>query len=66
MEYPEPSMRIKQNDTGGHIPIERTTQTLEKELNEMEISDLQTPCKPYQNSNGIFHRTRINNYKICM
>lgn len=41
-----------------HKPWEKRT--------EMEISDLQIPCKPYQNSNGIFHRSRINNPKICM
>ena len=26
--------------------------------------DLQIQCKLYQNSSGIFHRTRINNYKM--
>ena len=29
-------------------------------------SNLQIQCKPYQNTNGIFHRTRINNLTICM
>ena len=28
--------------------------------------NLQIQCKPYQNTNGIFHRTRINNLKNCM
>ena len=23
-------------------------------------------CNPYQATNGIFHRTRTNNFKICM
>ena len=23
-------------------------------------------CNPYQNTNGIFHRTRSNNFKFCM
>ena len=29
-------------------------------------SNLQIQCKPYQATNGIFQRTRINNFKICM
>ena len=29
-------------------------------------SDLQIQCNIYQNSNGIFHRNRINNPEICM
>ena len=29
-------------------------------------SNLQTQCNPYQASSGIFHRTRTNNFKICM
>ena len=28
--------------------------------------NLQIQCNLYQNTNGIFHRTRINNFKICM
>ena len=28
--------------------------------------DLQIQCNPYQNTNGIFHRTRTDNFKICM
>ena len=28
--------------------------------------NLQIQCNPYQNANGIFHRTRTNNFKICM
>ena len=28
--------------------------------------NLQIQCNPYQNTNGIFHRTRIKNFKICM
>ena len=27
---------------------------------------LQFQCKPYQNTNSIFHRTGVNNPKICM
>ena len=29
-------------------------------------SNLQIQCNPYQATSGIFHRTRINNFKICM
>ena len=29
-------------------------------------SDLQIQCTPYQATNGIFHRTRTNNFTICM
>ena len=29
-------------------------------------SNLQIQCKPYQATNGIFHRTRTNNFTICM
>ena len=28
--------------------------------------NLQIQCNPYQVTNGIFHRTRTNNLKICM
>ena len=29
-------------------------------------SNLQMQCNPYQATNGIFHRTRTNDFKICM
>ena len=29
-------------------------------------SDLQIQCNPYQITNGIFHRTRTENFTICM
>ena len=29
-------------------------------------SNLQIQCIPYQATNGIFHRTRANNFTICM
>ena len=29
-------------------------------------SNLQIHCHPYQATNGIFHRTRANNFTICM
>ena len=29
-------------------------------------SNLQIQCKPYQTTNGIFHRTRTKNITICM
>ena len=29
-------------------------------------SNLKTQCNPYQTINGIFHRTRTNNFTICM
>ena len=28
--------------------------------------NLQIQCNPFQNVNGIFYRTRANNFKICM
>ena len=28
--------------------------------------NLQIQCNPYQATSGIFHRTRTNNFKICM
>ena len=30
------------------------------------LSNLQIQCNPYQGTNGIFHRTRINNFTIYM
>ena len=38
-----------------NIPNEYSTQ-----------SNLQIQCNPYQATSGIFHRTRTNNFKICM
>ena len=29
-------------------------------------SNLQTQCNPYQATNGISHRTRSNNFTICV
>ena len=29
-------------------------------------SNLQIQCNPYQATSGIFHRTRTNNFPICM
>ena len=29
-------------------------------------SNLQIQCNPYQATNGIFHRTRSNNFTVCM
>ena len=29
-------------------------------------SNLQIQCNPYQATSSIFHRTRTNNFKICM
>ena len=35
--------------------------------NEYAIqSNLQIQCSPYQATNDIFHRTRTNNFTICM
>ena len=28
--------------------------------------NLQIQCNPYQATNGLFHRARTNNFKICM
>ena len=35
-------------------------------INIIKISKLQSQYNPYQNSNGIFHRTKRNNSKICL
>ena len=32
----------------------------------MTQSNLQIQCNPYQNANGMSHRTRKNNSKVCM
>ena len=32
----------------------------------MTQGNLQIQCNPYQATNGIFHRTRTNNFTICM
>ena len=29
-------------------------------------SNLEIQCNPYQATNGIFHRTKTNNFTICM
>ena len=29
-------------------------------------SNLQIQCNPYQDTNGIFHRTRTKNLTVCM
>ena len=29
-------------------------------------SNVQIQCNPYQATSGIFHRTRLKNFKICM
>ena len=29
-------------------------------------NSLQSQCNPYQTTNGIFHRTRTQNFTICM
>ena len=29
-------------------------------------SNLQIQCNPYQTTNGIFHRTRTQNFTVCM
>ena len=34
--------------------------------NEYYQSNLQIQCNPYQATSSIFHRTRINNFTICM
>ena len=36
------------------------------ENEETTQSNLQIQCNPYQATGGIFHRTRTNNFKICM
>ena len=36
------------------------------ERHKLLESNLQIQCNPYQATNGIFHRTRTNNFTICM
>ena len=44
--------------------IERKNQYSEKAYTTQ--SNLQIQCNPYQATSGIFHRTRANNFTICM
>ena len=40
-----------------------------KQYSENEYTNQSNPqiqCNPYQTTNGIFHRTRTNNFTICM
>ena len=43
--------------------MDQKNQYSENEYNTQ--SNLQTQCNPYQSTNGIFHRTRRENLKIC-
>ena len=44
--------------------MDQKNQYSENEYNTQ--SNLQIQCNPYQATNGIFHRTRTNNFAICM
>ena len=45
--------------------MDQKNQYSENEYTTLQ-SNLQTQCTPYQDTNGIFHRTRTNNFIICM
>ena len=50
--------------------MERYTMFLDWKIQHCENdyttqSNLQIQCNPYQTTNGIFHRTRIQNFTIC-
>ena len=44
--------------------MDRKNQQSENEYTTQ--SNLQIQCNPYQATSGIFHRTRTNNFTICM
>ena len=44
--------------------MDQKTQYSEDEYTSQ--SNLQVQCNPYQATNGIFQRTRTNNFTICM
>ena len=44
--------------------MDRKNQYSENEFTTQ--SNLQIQCNPYQATNGIFHRTRANNFTVCM
>ena len=46
------------------VVLDRTNQYSENEYTTQ--SNLQIQCNPYQATSGIFHRTRTNNFEICM
>ena len=55
----------------GHKQMEKYTMFInwKSQYSENEYttqSNLQIQCNPYQATNGIFHRTRTNNFTICM
>ena len=43
-----------------------TLSSTKQEEYTMEKSNLQIQCNAYQAANGIFQRTRTNNFTICM
>ena len=57
--------------TEQHKQMERYIMFLIGRINVVKMTILpqeiyRFQCNLYQNTNGIFHRTRTNNYKICM
>ena len=44
--------------------VDRKNQYSEKE--DTTQCNLQIQCNPYQATSDIFHRTKTNNFKICM
>ena len=53
----------------GSIPGQGTKipqATHQKKNGHITQSNLQIQCNPYQNTNGILHRTSTNNLKMCM
>ena len=65
------SQREKERYQRHHKQMERYSMSLGRKNQCCENDDttkrnLQIQCDPYQITNGIFHRTRTNNFKICM
>ena len=61
----------KKKNQRGHKQMEKYTMFIDwkNQYSETEYitqSNLQIQCNPYQATNGIFHRTRKNNFTICM
>ena len=49
-----------------NIPCSRFGRINIVKMSILRQSNLQIQYNPYQATNGIFHRTRTNNFKICM
>ena len=58
-----------QKTSNSQSNLEKEEWNWKNQYNENEYTTrrkLQIQCNPYQRTNGIFHRTRANNFTICM